>query len=576
MGATPLTDEPLLDMDDIQGNTLAGFNKDHQAFLFLAINAEDEHAAAASRAWAKEWIGRLAPHISTAAEVHQFNQLFRALRARRNAEPIGLVATWINIAFTKSGIAKLVSPEEAAAFGDSLFVAPMRENGKVLADPQQEDHPGHPSRWRFGGTKTPVDLVIIVASDNAAILRAEVAKVKTGMTAGGPPGALREVFLQWGHALPAPLTGHEHFGFKDGISQPGVRGRVSESAPLTRRTVAASDPQQQNDARPEQSRPGQPLIWPGQFVFGYDRQNATNSRQRTPASAGPAQPAPPWARNGSYVVCRRLQQNVGEFDRFVAAASRKLALENPSLAFLTPGRFAALLVGRWPSGAPLARNPATGQDDPELGQNEFAHNHFRFQQDTRPIVLDPEFAGMEGDCAQARGDRNGAVCPFSAHVRKVNPRDKTTEIGNEPDTLTRLVLRRGIPFGEPLPDRQHPENDPLAGDRGLMFLCYQTSIENQFRVLNAKWANDALNPASGGGHDPIIGQINSSDGSRGTRTMTLKPPGVSAEVRFDVPGEWVTITGGEFFFSPGIRALREAFSGSREDLDRLVGELEPL
>jgi Dyp-type peroxidase family len=572
MPAIPLNSEPLLEMEDIQGNILAGFNKDHQAFLFLAINLEGGDAEA-NQAWAKRWLGQLVPRISTAAEVHQFNQLFRAIRARRNAEPRGLVASWINIAFTKSGIAKLVSPEAAEAFKDNRFVRPMRDDAATLDDPRQPEHPGHATQWRFGGTQTPIDLVIIVASDSAAVLRAEVEKVRASLAREGPTGALREVFLQWGHALPPPLTGHEHFGFKDGVSQPGVRGRVSELTPLTRRTIAPTDPQQQNDSRPEQSRPGQPLIWPGQFVFGYERQNKGNPRQPIPVSAGPVQPVPVWARNGSYLVCRRLTQNVGAFDRFVAAAARQLAEENPALAFLTPERFAALLVGRWPSGAPLSRQPATGRDDAELGKNEFAHNHFRFQQDARPVVLGPEFAGLEGEFAQARADRNGTVCPFSAHIRKVNPRDKTTELGGEADTLTRLVLRRGIPFGDPLPDRQQPENDPLEGDRGLMFLCYQTSIDGQFRVLNAKWANSAANPASGGGHDPIIGQFNNSDGSRGTRTLTLKPPGASAEVKLEVPGEWVTVTGGDYFFAPGIRALEAVFAGSATDLQRLVDEL---
>jgi hypothetical protein len=93
------------------------------------------------------------------------------------------------------------------------------------------------------------------------------------------------------------------------------------------------------------------------------------------------------------------------------------------------------------------------------------------------------------------------------------------------------------------------------------------------RRRSTKWANSAANPASGGGHDPIIGQFNNSDGSRGTRTLTLKPPGASAEVRFKVPGEWVTVTGGDYFFAPGIRALRAAFAGSDVDLQRLMDEL---
>ena len=68
--------DPAIAADDIQGNSLAGFNKDYQAFLFLRISPEEE-AATAVRAW----VARLAPHIASLQEVHAFNQLFRMLRS---------------------------------------------------------------------------------------------------------------------------------------------------------------------------------------------------------------------------------------------------------------------------------------------------------------------------------------------------------------------------------------------------------------------------------------------------------------------------------------------------------------
>ena len=62
-------------------------------------------------------------------------------------------------------------------------------------------------------------------------------------------------------------------------------------------------------------------------------------------------------------------------------------------------------------------------DDPALGGDEFANNHFLFEDDTRPSVLQP-IPGYGGDrYAAARADVLGAVCPHSAHIRKVNPRD---------------------------------------------------------------------------------------------------------------------------------------------------------
>ena len=86
----------------------------------------------------------------------------------------------------------------------------------------------------------------------------------------------------------------EHFGFRDGVSQPGVRGQLPESKPrryLTPRQHRNRMPQDW----PEFAAPGTPLIWPGSFVFGYPAQNPLDARAPGPtATAGP-----PWADNGS-------------------------------------------------------------------------------------------------------------------------------------------------------------------------------------------------------------------------------------------------------------------------------------
>src|SRR4051794_26994319 len=38
LAAAPAPQEPVLELTDIQGNILAGFNKDFQSFLFIRIN----------------------------------------------------------------------------------------------------------------------------------------------------------------------------------------------------------------------------------------------------------------------------------------------------------------------------------------------------------------------------------------------------------------------------------------------------------------------------------------------------------------------------------------------------------
>ena len=72
--------EPVLEVNDIQGNILAGFSKDHQKFVFLSIK---------DLKGAKEWLRNIHGHISSTTEVLHFNRLFRSLRARTLREPLG-------------------------------------------------------------------------------------------------------------------------------------------------------------------------------------------------------------------------------------------------------------------------------------------------------------------------------------------------------------------------------------------------------------------------------------------------------------------------------------------------------
>src|SRR5512135_1869330 len=89
--------EPVLNLINIQGNILAGFNKDFQTLLFLEVSEIGPF---------RTWLGRLAPFISTADEVLAFNKLFKAVRSRRGIETGVVKSTWINIAFTYAGIRK--------------------------------------------------------------------------------------------------------------------------------------------------------------------------------------------------------------------------------------------------------------------------------------------------------------------------------------------------------------------------------------------------------------------------------------------------------------------------------------
>jgi deferrochelatase/peroxidase EfeB len=157
----------------------------------------------------------------------------------------------------------------------------------------------------------------------------------------------------------------------------------------------------------------------------------------------------------------------------------------------------------------------------------------------------------------APGDLLGMVCPHAAHVRKANPRDLPTDTGGQNDTLTRLIIRRGIPFGPPMVNPLAPTSEELANERGLVFVSYQTSIKNQFEFLLNHWANVDNQPQSGG-MDPLLGQRFAADGTN--RRVILIPASNGALQQAEIDAPWITPTGGGYFFSPSISAIQNTLS----------------
>jgi Dyp-type peroxidase family len=535
MAAPAAPNEPRLEIEEIQGNIVPGFNKDFQALLFLKITDAER---------CRLWLRSLIPFVATTEQVLAFNRLFKSLRTARG-DTMSLQAVWVNVALSFAGLKKLAT--DADQFRDASFKAGMAQQAGGLGDPVDDPQAaGNPANWFFGNAQRPADIVLIVAGDNLNTLLLAVNKLENslfgdGMAAGA---GLEIVFRQSGAVLPPPLTGHEHFGFLDGVSQPGVRGRVSAdpSDVLTPR---------QNPDDPDQGKPGQDLLWPGEFIFGYTGQDP----QKPVPEPGPViEGGPSWSHNGSLLVIRRLRQDVGEFHRFLHAKAAAMGLP--------PAQLGAMLVGRWASGAPILR--AQNADNTTLGDNDCANNNFEFHQPT------PKTADGESDTGCAKGaafptspgDQTGAILPFAGHIRKAYPRDDITPGGaagknddeksdlSEQDTQTHRLLRRGIPFGPP--SRSTPEV-PVGDkeDRGLLFLAYQTSIEGQFEFVTQNWVNNPDFRAAKAGFDLVIGQ-NSAAGENRVRRAQINGRDVDTKGF----GEWVIPTGGEYFFAPSLAALR--------------------
>lgn len=266
--------------------------------------------------------------------------------------------------------------------------------------------------------------------------------------------------------------------------------------------------------------PGQDVVPPGLFVFGQEG----------------APPAPfPWMANGSLMVFRKLAQAVAEFDQFLRDEGDKLGTD--------PALLGARMMGRWKSGAPLALAPL--QDDRELGGRADRNNDFDFSDDA--------------------GQRR---CPFGSHIRKTNPRSDLPG-----QVQARRIMRAGIPYGPEVADAP-------GAERGLLFVCYQTSIESQFEFVQASWSNNTgfasgktrpsiptgafsvpapppgmpqLPVAVTVGHDPIIGQAGG-----GPRFMDEPVPNYPTGVQrstLPLARQFVTPRAGLYLFVPSISAL---------------------
>ena len=542
--------EPELPVNEIQGNILVGFNKDFQTLLLLKIRPQ-----AADLTNAKRWLlDTLLPMIeaSRTSDVLAFNRLFKA--AKLNSTPLP-TATWVHVAVSAGGVRRLRSQTDLDQFGDVAFRLGLAARSEFIGDPTNPTALGNRRNWLYGGrTETEADILVVIAADSRADCDARVTALVDTLNAGSldtvvPP--------QRGETLPIPWTGHEHFGFKDGVSQPGIRGRASSSATdfITPRFISSSDSRSGGFGKP-----GQPLLAPGEFILGLPRQfevapaanldthpegqvNIPLPNGEAPALAASARPD--WAVNGSYLVLRRLRQDFGAFWSFMRAQAARDGV--------TPEAFGAMLVGRWKSGAPIMRVPTA--DDTNLAADDLANNHFAFNSDSRPVPLDPGATpGYAGDSfPRARADFLGNTCPHFAHIRKVNPRDEATDLGVAQDTGTRAILRRGIPYGTSLLNESNPTPAQLAEDRGLLFVSYQASITDQFELILRRWSNRPNLPHPSG-HDPVIGQAHDHNGSR--RRFIDLPSGR----RCFMDGEWVIPTGGGYFFSPSITAIRHTLS----------------
>jgi len=289
-----------------------------------------------------------------------------------------------------------------------------------------------------------------------------------------------------------PLTERmEHFGFRDGLSQPFVDMGLGDTLP------GGGTAARRGTWSP---------VAPGEIFL--DREDESGQTQMIPLH-------PDLRKGSTYLVFRKLEQDVEGFRAF-------LELQRPDQP-AAQKKLAAQFFGRWPNGTSLVHSPYAERS--AGAETEAALNDFRYASD----------------------DPVGRKCPLGAHVRRSNPRD----IGGRNDVRHHRILRRGIAYGGPL----LPEGAGFDGERrGLLFIAANARIDLQFEVVQGDWLNrgDFLGQA-GLDRCPIAGANDASLRARFLEAGAVAPvTGLPA---------FVTLRGGDYFFAPGIEALRKIAKG---------------
>src|SRR5262245_45016431 len=238
----------------------------------------------------------------------------------------------------------------------------------------------------------------------------------------------------------------------------------------------------------------------GEFVMGYpDELGETATRPEPAVLRG----------NGTFLAFRKFHTRVAEFRKYLREQASSPEEEE---------LIAAKMVGRWRSGAPLVLAPE--HDDPKLGADANRNNEFSYA-----------------------SDMQGLKCPFSAHIRRVNPRDA---LKNDVVAVNlHHFLRRGTNYGPPLPEGVL-EDDGV--ERGGVFLLIGAHLKRQFEFVQSQWMMDGNFIGHGTEQDPLIGN------NEGEGVFTI--PRAPVRRRLHGLPRFVSVRGGEYCFMPGLRALR--------------------
>ena len=325
-------------LENLQGNILKGHGRNHAVHLCVGFTAEPQAVAAWMRDFAKGYVTSARQQLDD-SKLHK--------RQKTHGRLFG------NLFLTAAGyehLLGLTAAELERRFGEGdepcvTFRAGMEAAGGELNDPP-------PASWDVGYQGRRIHAMILLADNDPQHL--QVAKASILYSLRGVADVLTE---EYGAVLRnAAGKAIEHFGYVDGQSQPlFFKQDLDTVARKAGITTWEWDP----------AAPLDLVLVPDPNVDDEDC-------------------------FGSYLVFRKLEQNVKGFRTAEQALARALDLPE-----WDQERAGAMVVGRFRDGTPVTLSQKDGMD---LAQA----NNFTYADDAQ-----------------------GLQCPFHAHIRKVNPRGDT-------------------------------------------------------------------------------------------------------------------------------------------------------
>ena len=540
-----------LNLADIQGNVVRaygsfGYSTARYFFLHVAKNRYSNdfgrQGVGDPPPTSQDFISWLIPDITT-------SQRWNLRGKERSPDRIDPPDVTLNIGFTFGGLARLGLPTLTLSAMPDEFIDGMKKRAPILGDIDHNDPRHWDKIWR-DDDDSEEDNVHIWISMNARgasgpddpVPELEEKTKWLRKLVDDSKGAVRILpgigpddndfqdaraqFVETKPGVDRP-TRKEHFGFADGFGNPVFEGQFD---PKVEDQVVVG----RGKLQPDQT--WEPLKT-GEFVLGH-----TDESQQLPTQARP------WelTHNGTFMVYRKLHQNVKSFNDYIDQEAVKYASVMGVPKDEAMMTIKAKMAGRWPDGIPLMVAPTFSDWEKE-------------KEKWKGKTQTPEHKRMLMDFKYG-DDMEGQKCPLTAHMRRANTRDMldpsvapgSKDSSKSSSTLNkrRRILRRGLPYG---PFGENDDN----GEHGTIFMVVCASIFRQFEFVQQQWIQYGLDFNAGNDTCPLLGN---HDGDAKfvipSSPESGKPPYICAGLP-----NFVTTRGGDYFFIPSLNALNMIAKG---------------